>query len=286
MKSAITVSCVAEARRGPFVLHAGEHAGGLDEACAAAAAAGFDGIELFPAGGVAAGFPGADLRRCLAAHGLGLAAVGTGAGWLRHRLCLTHPDARHRGQAVAFASAVVEAAGECGAPAIVGSMQGPPGVAAAADGGDDAVSRLADALVALAARAARHGQVLLYEPLNRYETDLFNRQADAAAFLRGRGIEGVRLVSDLFHMNIEEDDIALAIVAGGDLVGHVHWADSNRRAVGFGHTDIAPVAAALRRIGYRGYCSAEVFPLPSAAAAAGQTIASLRRYAGAAGPGG
>ena len=285
MQSAITVSCVDEARRGPFVFHVGALSGGLDEACAAAAAAGFDAIELFPPGGTAAGFPGTELRRCLAAHGLGLAAVGTGAGWLRHGLCLTHPDAEHRGRALAFAADVVEAAGECGAPAIVGSMQGPAG-GAAAGGRDDAVCRLADALAELAARAARHGQVLLYEPLNRYETDLFNRQADAAEFLRGRGIEGVRLACDLFHMNIEEADVAAAIVGCGDLVGHVHWADSNRRAVGFGHTDVAPVAAALGRIGYRGYCSAEVVPLPSAAAAAGQTIASLRRYAGSTGCGG
>ncbi|MFM8336344.1 MAG: TIM barrel protein, partial [Opitutaceae bacterium] len=58
---------------------------------------------------------------------------------------------------------------------------------------------------------------------------------------------------------------------------HVHFADSNRRAVGLGHTDFAPVIAALREIGYRGYLSAEVFALPDAPRAAEQTIASFRR---------
>jgi sugar phosphate isomerase/epimerase len=58
-------------------------------------------------------------------------------------------------------------------------------------------------------------------------------------------------------------------------VGHVHWADSNRQALGFGHTDPAPVVAALRRIGYEGHLSAEVFPLPTPRAAAERTIASL-----------
>jgi sugar phosphate isomerase/epimerase len=79
-------------------------------------------------------------------------------------------------------------------------------------------------------------------------------------------------------MNIEEDDVAGAIVACGRRVGHVHWADSNRRAMGFGHTDPGPVVAALRAIRYQGWLSAEVFPLPSAAEAAARTIASLRRH--------
>jgi len=275
MKSSITVCLVEEARSGPFVFHTGALPGGLDEACAAAAAAGFDAIELFAPGGAAGEFPAAELGRCLATHGLGLAAVGTGAGWLRHGLSLTHPDAEHRGRALAFAAALVDAAGEFGAPAIIGSMQGRSG----GDGRDAAVHRLGDALDALAGRAGRHGQVLLYEPLNRYETDLFVRQEEAADYLRRRGRGGVRLVCDLFHMNIEEQDMAAALGACGDLVGHVHWADSNRRAVGFGHTAVPPIVAALGNIGYDGYASAEVFPLPSAAAAAGQTIKSLRRYA-------
>jgi sugar phosphate isomerase/epimerase len=79
-------------------------------------------------------------------------------------------------------------------------------------------------------------------------------------------------------MNIEEDGIAGAIVACGPRVGHVHWADSNRRAMGFGHTDPGSVVAALRAIRYQGWLSAEVFPLPSAAEAAARTIASLRRH--------
>ena len=41
-----------------------------------------------------------------------------------------------------------------------------------------------------------------------------------------------------------------ALRAVGALVGHVHFADSNRRAVGFGHTDVGPIVAALRELGY------------------------------------
>jgi sugar phosphate isomerase/epimerase len=59
----------------------------------------------------------------------------------------------------------------------------------------------------------------------------------------------------------------------------VHFADSNRRAIGLGHIDPKPIAAALRKMGYAGYLSAEIVPLPDAATAARQTIESFRHHA-------
>ena len=268
MLSAITICLVPEAHQGPFVFH-----DGLEAGCRVAAELGFDAVEVFPES--AAGISGIGLDRVLAAHGLGLAAVGTGAGWVKHKLQLCHGDAEHRGQAREFIGRLVDAAGGVGAPAIIGSMQGRS---------EGEVSRqaaldfLAEALHELGSRAARHGQVLLYEPLNRYETNLFNRQAEAAEFLRARGIAHVKLLCDLFHMNIEEADIAATLGACGELVGHVHWADSNRHAIGLGHTAPRPVIDALRGIGYSGYLSAEVFPLPTPFTAARQSIESFRTF--------
>jgi sugar phosphate isomerase/epimerase len=86
-------------------------------------------------------------------------------------------------------------------------------------------------------------------------------------------------LADLFHMNIEEADSAAALREAGPLIGHVHFADSNRRAIGMGQTRVAPVIAALRAIGYSGYLSAEIFPLPDPVAAARQTIAAFREHA-------
>ena len=53
----------------------------------------------------------------------------------------------------------------------------------------------------------------------------------------------------------------------------------DRRAVGMGHTDMKPVIAALGEIGYVGYLSAEVLPLPDSESAAQQSLASFRRLA-------
>lgn len=268
MQSAVTICLVPEARQGPFVFH-----DGLDAGCRTAVELGFDGVEIFPES--AAGFAGSGLAQCLATHGLTLAAVGSGAGWVKHKLHLCHPEPTVRAQAVSFVGELVDRAGELGAPVIVGSMQGRSEGAMTRE---QAIALLAEALHALGDRAGRHGQVLLYEPLNRYETNLFNRQGDAAEFLANTGLTTVKLLCDLFHMNIEEADVVAALEACGDLVGHVHWADSNRQAIGFGHTAVGPVVGALTRVGYHGFLSAEVFPAPTPLAAARQSIESFRTF--------
>jgi len=267
MKSAITISLVPEARGGPFVFW-----DDLAGVCAQAAELGFDAVEIFPPSPEALG-PSA-VKRLMAMHGLGVAALGSGAGWLKHKLRLTDPDASIRKRAREFAGRIIDVAGALGAPAIIGSMQGRWG-----DGvvREQAVGWLSEAMEELAERAARHGLPLLYEPLNRYETNLFTRQAEAAAFLRSLRAQNVNLLCDLFHMNIEESSIADALRAAGPLVGHVHFVDSNRLAMGFGHIDVAPIMAALREIGYAGYLSGEVLPLPDSVAAAKQTMKAFNQ---------
>lgn len=267
MRSAITVSLVPEARGGPFVYWSG-----IDAACASAAHHGFDAIEIFPPD--AETLDATAIQRTIALHGLKVAAIGTGGGWVRHRLTLTHADASVRRDAREFAARIVARAGELGAPAIIGSMQGRWEGAVSREA---ALDFLAEGLAALGDIAARYRVPLIYEPLNRYETNLFNRVADAAGWLQARGIKSVKLLADLFHMNLEEADLAAAVREAGHCVGHVHFADSNRRAVGFGHTDVGPIVRALRDIGYDGYLSAEIVPLPDSETAAAQTIAAYRR---------
>jgi sugar phosphate isomerase/epimerase len=268
MKSAVTISLVADAKGGPFVFW-----DDLADACAQAGKLGFDAIEIFPPSAEA--LNAREVRGLLDTFGLKLAAAGTGAGWVKHKLRLTDPDPEVRRRAREFAGGIIAAAGELGAPAIIGSMQG------RCEGGlarDRTLDWLGQALENLSGLSARHHQVLLYEPLNRYETDVFTRQGEAAAFLRSLNSKNILLLCDLFHMNLEERSIADALREAGPLVGHIHWADSNRQAMGLGHTDVAPIMAALRAIDYNGYLSAEVLPLPDSFAAARQSQESMRRW--------
>jgi sugar phosphate isomerase/epimerase len=270
MKSAITISLVPQAKGGPFVFW-----DGLADGCARAAALGFDAVEIFPPNAGAIDI--AELTGLLQQHKLAVAAIGTGGGWVIHKWSLTHADPAIRAQARDFIGAIIDLAGGFGAPAIIGSMQGRwEGELTRAQ----ALDLLAEALAELGERAAAHGQVLLYEPLNRYETNLFTSQTEAAAFLDERGLRHVKLLCDLFHMNIEEVSLADTLRAVGRRLGHLHFADSNRRAIGFGHTDPGPIVRALRDIGYTGYLSAEVLPLPDSQTAAEQTMRAFREHAG------
>jgi len=268
IRSAVTLCLVPEAQRGPFVLHQD-----LATGCAHAAEYGFDAIELFPTH--ADDVDSMELRGLLRKHNLSLAAIGTGAGWLRRKLTLTDPDGHARMCARDFAAAIIDLAGGFDAPTIIGSMQG-----RVAEGvtREQALAWLKEELDQLGPRAHALGVPLLYEPLNRYETNLFNTLADSVAFLATLRTQNVKLLVDLFHANIEESDLAQAIRQTGSHVGHIHFADSNRRAIGLGHTEVGSIVAALQEIGYDGYISAEVLPLPDTDTAARQALSSFRRF--------
>ena len=90
------------------------------------------------------------------------------------------------------------------------------------------------------------------EALNRYESHLLNTAAQAAEFVEQVGMSNVGILLDAYHMNIEEADPAAAIREAGDRLFLLHVADSNREAVGRGHTDFLALMRALRRIEYRG----------------------------------
>lgn len=267
MLSSVTISLVPEARGGPFVFWDDVKGG-----CEAAKQLGFDAVEIFA--------PGPDelkkteALKVVGDHGLRLAALGTGGAWVRHQWTLTSPDGNVRRNALDFVKSMMDAGAPAGAAAIIGSLQGRHGGAVSQE---TAEGYLQQALAELAVHARGNGVPLLFEPLNRYETNLIRTVAEGGDLIRKSSAEGwVKLLCDLFHMNIEEVDIAQALRQAGKEVGHVHLADSNRRPAGFGHTDFGPIARALREIQYQGFISAEALPWPDGLNAAKQTIACFR----------
>lgn len=105
--------------------------------------------------------------------------------------------------------------------------------------------------------AEQVGAAVLLEPLNRYESNALPRQADGAAVVREIGSKGLRLMSDVFHMHIEEPNLPAAIRACGDVIAHVHLADSTRLEPGSGCTDFRGILAALQEVGFSGYMAFE-----------------------------
>jgi sugar phosphate isomerase/epimerase len=268
IQSAVTVSLVPQAKGGPFIYWFD-----LAGACAQAAALGFDGIEVFPPAAEVLSAP--RLKELLTKHNLKLAAVGTGAGWLLHKMRLTDPDPVGRARARQFIAALVDFAGSFGAPAIIGSMQGR---VENDETRERALGWLREALEQLGPRAHAHGVPLLFEPLNRYETNLINSLADGVDLVQSLRTQNVKLLGDLFHMNLEEASIPDALRAAAPHLGHIHFVDSNRRPAGSGHTDFAAVSRILVEINYAGFLSAEALPYPNSEEAARQTMVSFKKY--------
>ena len=270
MKSCITISIVPEAKGGPFVFW-----DGLENGCQIASELGFDAIEIFSPGPEALEL--SMLKGLLEKYNLKLGGLGTGAGILFKGYSLASGDAANRAGAVDFVKSMIDIGGPLGAKVIVGSIQGK-----AQDGvtRGQATDYLAEGLEQLGAHAATYGTPMTYEPINRYETNIINTQADGRALLDRLDTDHVVLLADLFHMNMEEVDVPQAILDGKGYIGHVHFVDSNRRAAGGGHLNMGAVTDALKDIGYHGYLCAECFPYPDSRGAAEQTIATFKKYFG------
>src|SRR5436189_2214508 len=104
MRSAITVALVPEMRGGPFVFSDGLAAGSTG-----AAEHGFDAVGIFPESAYA--LDAGQLKSLLAKYNLKIAAVGSGASWVKHRLHLTDAGVAVRRRAREFIAAIIDFAG-------------------------------------------------------------------------------------------------------------------------------------------------------------------------------
>jgi D-psicose/D-tagatose/L-ribulose 3-epimerase len=104
--------------------------------------------------------------------------------------------------------------------------------------------------------AEEHKIQIGIEPINRFETYFINRADQALALAAATGPNcGVCL--DVFHMNIEEDNMYEAIRrAKGKLKGF-HVADNNRMAPGMGKFDWPKIVNTLAEINYNKVLSVE-----------------------------
>jgi len=107
--------------------------------------------------------------------------------------------------------------------------------------------------------AADKGVYLGVEPLNRFETDFMNTVSDAVRLCHDVGHDHLMVHIDVFHANIEERNLPLAVVEAGKLLLHIHAADNYRGAPGTGSLDWLGLRDALRFIGYERYVVLETF---------------------------
>jgi sugar phosphate isomerase/epimerase len=119
---------------------------------------------------------------------------------------------------------------------------------------------LETAVAQIAVEAQERGLKVAIEVLNRYESHLLNTGAEAIAFVQRLAQENVGIALNAFHMSIEEQDAATTIRKVGDKLALYCMADSNRQAIGRGHTKLGADLWGMEDIGYAGPIVMECLP--------------------------
>ena len=223
---------------------------------------GYDGVELAP-------FTFApDVREISVAQRNEIKRVASdsgleivGAHWLLVSppgLHLHTTDTALRQKTLDYLKALVEFAGDVGAPVLVlGSPK-----ARMIENGDEAGAwaRMCETLASLTETLTACNTVLCPEALPRPEADFLLTQAAAWRMVEEINHPAIQMMLDIKSMCSEGPDAPAVLCREfGDRTVHVHANDANRRGPGFGDIDFKPIAAALKETNFAGYVSVEVF---------------------------
>jgi sugar phosphate isomerase/epimerase len=152
-----------------------------------------------------------------------------------------------------------------------------PAGATRAQAADYAVDTFSRALPGI----AECGVTLCLEPLSPPEADFINTCAEAVALLDRVGHPNFVLHLDVKAMATDDAPTPELIRRHAPRAGHFHANDVNRRGPGFGDTDFLLIFRALRKSGYAGWVSVEVFDYtPDPETIARESIRYMRECAG------
>ena len=200
-----------------------------------------------------------EVGELLKTYRLSVPTIGTGQAYGEEGLSFADPEAAIRRKAVQRIKDQIDLAVELHIPCVtIGLIRGTvkPGMEE-----DRAERYFIEGM--LECLDYHSGVRLILEPINRYETALYNDTASAKEVIDRIGKPNLSMLIDTFHMNIEEPNIVESIYRVREAIAHVHFADSNRWAPGCGHLNFREILDALTKIGYTGAISAEILPKPS-----------------------
>jgi len=192
------------------------------------------------------------LLSTLSTYGLEVPAISTGLSYVVYSYSLSSTNYELRKRSIEFFKKYIDLSIELNSGKVV------VGLARGRCRGDEcpeARRLLIEALEELDEYAGSRGAILLLEPLNRYETNLINTLSEALEIVKK--LKNTKILLDTFHTMLEEDNVYDAILRAGSSIGHVHLADSNRRAPGLGMLDWERIVYRLIKAGYQGFMSVE-----------------------------
>ncbi|MFD7896522.1 sugar phosphate isomerase/epimerase family protein [Streptomyces sp. NPDC059743] len=122
-----------------------------------------------------------------------------------------------------------------------------------------ACAELRENLAPVVGHARAAGVRIGVEPLNRYETSLFNTVGQTLAALDGLDASVIGIALDTYHQNIEERGLPAAVHEAGSRIVHVQVCANDRGTPGADHLDWAGFLTALDVSDYRGALCIESF---------------------------
>lgn len=199
-------------------------------------------------------------------------AIGTGQILSEEGLSFTNPDIEIRRKAIERIKLHVQLAKELNAHVIIGLVRGQIKKELSVDQQEQWL------IEAFTECASEDKSVkLVIEPINRYETNIINTIESGLEFIEKAEMDNIGLLLDTFHMNIEEPSIVDSIRLAKNKCFHFHIADSNRWYPGAGHIDFQEIVNTLKDIGYNGFMTAEMLPLPDPETSALKTLEFMRK---------
>ena len=121
-----------------------------------------------------------------------------------------------------------------------------------------------ETLVPAAQIAGENGCTLLLEPLNTYLDHpgyFLNSAKEGAEIVREVNSPNLKLVYDLYHMQIMEGNLLSFIEKNLDIIGHFHAAGvPGRHELFDSEVDYRFVTAKIEEMGYKGHFGLEYFP--------------------------
>ncbi len=196
-------------------------------------------------------------------------------------LYLNHTDTRIRARTAKYFVELVDCCADLGGTTlVVGSPKQRQVLAGVTrqQAWDWTASTLRDAVK----RAEDREVTICFEPLSPVETNFINTAAEAIEFVQPFQSPAFKIILDVKAMCSESKPIPRIIADSWPHFAHFHANDKNLKGPGFGTVDFKPIAAALRKTGYQGYVSVEVFKFEEGPEKiASQSIAYLQRIFGA-----
>lgn len=215
------------------------------------------------------------LRRTMEETGMSIATLGTGTIYGRYGLHLCDADAANQERLFGMVRRFIDCAAQLSSRVTIGSIKGNilPG-----QDREKHLELMGSALKRMDEYAQAQGVTLLLEATNRRENNVLNTAREVAAMIDGHQLAHTRALLDVFHMNREEAECTQALEEARHVLGHIHFADDNRKYPGAGRFAFEPFVRKIREIGYDGVLSVECLPLPTPEEAARRAAAFFHQW--------